>query len=239
MADVVASGLRLTPQPFETSIFGFAVRRLELQGGEDAAAVFDALKSHPARLVMCRIDADDARGADTLRALGFAEIEMLVSFERAIETVLEIPQFIAAGDATAAEACAQIARRAFRYDRFHADPVVPRNLADELKAAWARNNALGRADRCLLVRRNGEIIGFNQCRVVDDVAVIDLIAVAPEAQGQGLGRALINAALAAYRGRARRMRVGTQATNLPSVALYRGAGMTAVSSARTFHRWAR
>jgi ribosomal protein S18 acetylase RimI-like enzyme len=238
MPEVAGIGLRLTSQPFETSILGFAVQRLELQGGEDAATVAHALKSDPAKLVMCRIRADDLRDADTLRDLGFAEVEQLVTFAHDIETASEAPEFIVAGDAAAAEPCAEIARRAFRYDRFHADPVMPRSLADDLKAAWARNNALGRADRCLLVRRNGKVFGFSQCCLVDECAVIDFIAVAPEVQGQGLGRALVDASMATYRGRVRTIRVGTQAANLPSVALYRGVGMTVVSKACTFHRWA-
>ena len=69
--------------------------------------------------------------------------------------------------------------------------------------------------------------------------MIDLIAVTPEAQGQGLGRALVNASMAAYGARARRMRAGTQAANFPSLALYRGLGMHEVSRAITFHRWGR
>ncbi len=231
--------MRLARQPFESSICGFAVQRLELRCGQDPDTVAHVLKADPARLVMCRISAGNVRDAGLLRDLGFVEVEQLVTFEQDIGNESEAPEFISAGDASAAEACADIARRSFRYDRFHADPVMPRRLADEIKAAWARNNALGRADRCLVVCRNGGILGFSQCCIADGRAVIDLIAVTAEAQGQGLGRALVNASMAAYRARSRRMRAGTQAANFPSLALYRGLGMHEVSRAMTFHRWAR
>jgi ribosomal protein S18 acetylase RimI-like enzyme len=239
MSEVVERSLRLVPQPFESTILGFAVERLELQKSESIADIVQALKSSPARLVMCRIEAHDSEVGDRLRALGFNEVEQLVTFERDTEGSVNVPAFIAVGDADAADRCAEIARGAFRYDRFHADGGIAGHLADELKAMWAGNNARGRADRCLLARRNGDIVGFSQCLKGDEVAVIDLIAVAPEAQGHGVGRALVDASFAAYRGRVRTMRAGTQAANFPSLALYRSAGMTAIRTARTFHRWDR
>ena len=97
--------------------------------------VAHVLKADPARLVVCRISADNLRDSEILRDLGFVEVEQLVTFEREIGNESEALSSSAPEMQAAAEACADLARRSFRYDRFHADPVMPCRLADEIKAA--------------------------------------------------------------------------------------------------------
>lgn len=190
------------------------------------------------RLVSCRIDAAQDVLAGFLLNLGFDEIEQLATFESGGLSRREMPVGIRAGGSETAGACAEIAARSFAFDRFHADAHVSKSKADALKAAWADNNARGRADLNLVAFDDGEVVGFNQCILRDGVAVIDLIAVSANAQRRGFGRALVEAAFAAYQGKARRIRVGTQVSNRASMLLYQRCGMSQVGLSRTFHLWA-
>jgi ribosomal protein S18 acetylase RimI-like enzyme len=236
-----STSARLAELPFETEIFGYPVCRLDLSPGTSLPRreeIRAKILAKRCRLVSCRIDAEAEHLANGLIDLGFEEVEQLATFESAIPPKREMPTGITVAGAETADACAEIARQSFQFDRFHADSHIPKPQADAFKAAWAGNNARGRADVNLVAMRESEVVGFNQCLLRNGVAVIDLIAVSPKAQGQGLGRALVGAALAAYHGKALRMRVGTQVSNEPSIALYRRCGMVQVGLSRTFHLWA-
>jgi ribosomal protein S18 acetylase RimI-like enzyme len=113
--------------------------------------------------------------------------------------------------------------------------MIDNGAADESKRAWARNNLSGRGDAAFIAEFRGQVIGFNLCLRGEDWALIDLIAVAPEAQGLGLGKALVEAAIRHYAGVVPVMRVGTQITNEASMAIYAAKGFTKTNEMVTFH----
>lgn len=127
------------------------------------------------------------------------------------------------------EAVSGIAGSAFRYSRFHLDPLVPKHLADAIKSAWAANYFDGkRGDGMIVAERNGDVVGFLQLLwTAQNDLVIDLIGVDSRWQGKGIGKALIRHAATQGTGDGRlptRMIVGTQAANTPSVRLYESLG---------------
>jgi ribosomal protein S18 acetylase RimI-like enzyme len=79
------------------------------------------------------------------------------------------------------------------------------------------------------------VVGFNQLLRTGREAVIDLIAVAPTAQHQGYGKAMVAAGLRAYASHADTMRVGTQGSNRASLALYHTVGFTVLQEQLTYH----
>jgi ribosomal protein S18 acetylase RimI-like enzyme len=171
-----------------------------------------------------------------LREIGAREVERLLTFVRNLDrSRSKIPSGIDQATKEDAEGCAEVGRQAFRSDRFHRDRELNAAAADALKAAWMRNACLGRADRVLVARNSQRIIGANACLRYGDDVVIDLIGVLPEAQGRGIGRKLVDAALACYAGTAARMLVGTQLTNAASIALYRATGFSPLDEKITFH----
>jgi ribosomal protein S18 acetylase RimI-like enzyme len=172
----------------------------------------------------------------SLQHAGFRVIECLMTLSRNLEPQgRELPSGVTIATDRDAEGCASLAHHSFTTDRFHADPDIDDALADDLKGQWARNAVLGRADCVFVTREDDAITGFNACLLNGDTAVIDLIGVAPEHQERGLGRALTEAAIAHYSGRAARMHVGTQSCNVASLSLYQAAGFRPVSSALTLH----
>lgn len=133
----------------------------------------------------------------------------------------------------------EIAGSAFRFTRFHLDTAVPPALANQIKRAWAANYfAGGRGTALLLVEDAEGVCGFLQVLESADAAVIDLIAVAPRAAGQGHGSALVAALAAAplTSGQPpRRILVGSQAANLPAVRFYEKLGFRLEAATYVLH----
>lgn len=72
---------------------------------------------------------------------------------------------------------------------------------------------------------DGQIAGFVICHAVDEAYLLENVAVAPEAQGRGIGRALIGHAEAlAARAGVRRIRLYTHITMVENQTLYRRLG---------------
>lgn len=226
---------RAEPQAFETEVSGRPVVRLRAGAGPAPEA---PLKG--AWLVSCRTDEGDDAAAAALRAAGFAPVEILVTFERALRPGVPAHEPLSPPAPDARAAVISIARGAFAHDRFHADARVPRRIADSLKARWAENGLKGRNRAALTAPGpDGAPEGFVLIDLTDGGAagVIDLIAVAPARRGRGAGRRLVLGACAwAQAQGARVMRAGTQAENAASVRLYQACGFAPVRRQITFHR---
>lgn len=230
--------LDVKPQAFESDVFGAPVWRVELgeaaPDGRDLAEIVARAKGDGVALMSCRVPADDP-ASEVLRAAGFRKVERLVTLSRSLPASAQLPEGIIVADIGHAEQAAAIGQADFVYDRYHADKQIPRAVADEIKERWVRNGVSGRSDTALVAIDGDAVAGFNLCMRRREDAVIDLIGVASAYQGRGLGRRLVDAALAHYAGRANLMWVGTQDTNHASLAMYRGAGFTPQYESDTWH----
>jgi dTDP-4-amino-4,6-dideoxy-D-galactose acyltransferase len=131
-----------------------------------------------------------------------------------------------------------LARRSFKYSRFHTDPEFGTPLADEIKAAWVNNFFMGkRGDGILLIEEKGIPVAFLLVLKQSENWIIDLIATDPDFQRQGLARALLNAfeSTARHTACVNSLQVGTQIINLPSLKLYQQQGYHIKDSAYIFH----
>ncbi len=82
----------------------------------------------------------------------------------------------------------------------------------------------------------GGLVGYAGLRAVDRVGDVQTLAVAPAAQGRGLGRALLAELLAeAARRRCREVFLEVRADNAAALALYRGAGFDRVDVRRGYY----
>ena len=130
-----------------------------------------------------------------------------------------------------------IAESCFRYSRFHLDPRIPDELADRVKREWVRSYLERRRGVELLAAVDeGSPVGFLAVLERDGARLIDLVGVSAEAQGRGFGSALVAAFVARHAADGRRLLVGTQIANVPSLRLYSAHGFSVDSSAYVLHR---
>lgn len=228
MAESIAG---LTARPFESDHLGGPV--FDCSDPNHALEAVARARKAGAILVSCRTDGD----GEALAKAGFRQVETLVTFERSTEGVLAAEAYatVRAGGRDDIDACRSIASTALRYDRFHADPRIDDRKADGLKADWIENDLRGRADVTLVAETAGDVGGFCAMLLRPAFAVIDLIAVAPNHQGRGLGRAMVAAALDRYRGQVPSIQVGTQAANPQSLKFYQSVGFVEIRRANTWH----
>ncbi|MEW5728883.1 MAG: GNAT family N-acetyltransferase [Pseudomonadota bacterium] len=232
--------------PFETGILGLKAGRLGEPRCPDgppaavnravAAAVGYAV-DQGYQFLSCRVADGRPWVAEALESAGFRLVECLLTLERPVAAVAGEPQSgIRLATPSDAEAVGRVAEACFVDDRYHADPRIDDRAADRLKRLWAENDCRQRGDVVFVaVDDSGRVVGFHACLAPADAAVIDLIGVLPEAQGRGVGRRLVAAALNHYAGRRPVLRTGTQARNTGSLALYAAMGFRIVRSEFTFH----
>lgn len=194
----------------------------------------------PAGFYQTRVPVDDVRAVQRLSEAGFAVVDTTLTLGRAPAPGKAPPQ-VAHAKPEQRELVVEIARTAFRYSRFHLDPDVPDELANRIKADWIGSYFAGtRGEHLLVALADGQPAGFLAViRGEDDgrtLRTIDLIAVAPAAQGRGVARALTAAFVAEAAGVADEVRVGTQAANVPATRLYESLGFTLVEAQYVLHR---
>jgi dTDP-4-amino-4,6-dideoxy-D-galactose acyltransferase len=122
-------------------------------------------------------------------------------------------------------ALATIARTAHGDSRFWNDPHFAREHCAELYATWIRKAVQGQADAVFVATLGAQAVGYISCHArgvgPDAHAEIGLVAVAEAARGQGLGGALVRAALLWAQARGlTRTSVVTQGRNAAALRLY-------------------
>jgi ribosomal protein S18 acetylase RimI-like enzyme len=188
-----------------------------------------------------RVDAEDVEAVAALEAAGMRVVNVTATLgtdpARALpEARVEVRE---AGPEHH-DALAGLAARSFRHSRFHLDPEVPTETANRIKHDWVSSYVRGvRGDELLVALRGSEPVGF-LCGMDRDggdrrVRVIDLIGVAPEAQGAGAGTALVRAFHERAVGRCDAVEVGTQVANVPAMAFYERLGYVVTRAAYDLH----
>ncbi|MDA0266988.1 MAG: GNAT family N-acetyltransferase, partial [Cyanobacteria bacterium] len=130
-----------------------------------------------------------------------------------------------------------IAAQSFTVSRFHLDPQIPNAIANQIKAAWARNFFIGqRGDWMVVAVVQGKVAGFLQLlQSQANALILDLLAVDPNYRGQGLGRSMITYAAHHCLQSLRKIQVGTQVANIPALNLYKSLGFQVEQASYVLH----
>jgi len=216
------------------------VHRIVAAAVAPAGAVMLSALSGGAGFQYAKLPVAAVARANELENAGFRYVDTALQF--GMSAITTIPgnasgiRHAANGDRVAV---ADLARSSFVWSRFHQDPAVPADLANEIKASWAANYFSGmRGDHMIVAESGGRIVGFLQLLHAAGDLVIDLIAVAAEARGRGLAGAMIRHA-AQTCGTFGRLVVGTQAANAESVKVYQRLGFQLMTANLILHRHSR
>jgi dTDP-4-amino-4,6-dideoxy-D-galactose acyltransferase len=234
------SGWTITPDPWLGERLGKPAFRLSIAHGCNA----EALQAHLVQpgFYELRVPCDRVDWVERLTRLGFRLVDTHLLLELPTSKAhLESPmQPIDVAIAADHSGIVDLAKRAFRYSRFHLDPQISNTVAGQIKGDWMANCCdERRGDRVLVARQADQPIGFLAALLAQEsnhlVATIDLIAVDDQARGRGIGRSLVSAFMQTYRDQCSLFRVGTQVANLPALRLYQSLGFSIVRSQYLLH----
>lgn len=236
--------------PWDTAIFGYPVLQIgaievRADGAEGDFAPYErARDACGSDLASCRLAHGQLRESMLLEARGFRFIEMV--YQPELDALPErfpladTGLAITAGRESDLPELLDIAGTAFRNERFHVDPRLPLHLGDLRYQNWVRSTLGHPRQRLHVLREGGEIVAFFVTEKQDDgTCYWHLNAVAPKAQGRGIGRRAWQAMAAAARAEgAARVRTSIVARNHRVLNLYARLGFSFPPPAMTFH-WVR
>lgn len=222
--------------------------------------LFDALefraRDMAADVIVTRSDARDIHLVQALESCGFTTMDSITTLYREIgpsgkgdNNNSQISMCIRPSTRDDVEVICLIAECAFRQGHFQNDTRIEPSCARRMYAQWAANSCNGRSDVVLVAEQEGQpnrLCGFIACNLDEELVgvigkphgIIDLVAVAPEMQGRGVGRELVATALDWFSiAGAQGVEVGTQLANLAAIRTYQSAGFSCVAFAHTLHKW--
>jgi glycosyltransferase involved in cell wall biosynthesis/ribosomal protein S18 acetylase RimI-like enzyme len=222
---------------WDTEFWEFPVARVtkDRLSGDDAKKVAAWCDAGEVKCAFLLASADDGETAAAAEAVGFRPVDMRMTLERQSGSIEgdAHPVRIRPAEADDRDRVVGLARIAHRDSRFFFDRRFPPQRAAEFYERWA-DRGFDEDDRHLIVaERDGQIAGY--IVLADDPPRIDLIAVTDAARGNGVGSALVAAAVRRYP--ATPLRVVTQARNTQALRLYEKAGFRVLESEVWYHRW--
>ena len=238
--------VRLTTEPctvldWDTEFWGVRIARIEgdTLTADSAAQVDDWARQNEVDCLYFLARSDDARSAQAAEQAGFRLMDVRVELGRATggETSARAVRESRPEDVPALRA---IARENHRGTRFYADPRFPTARCDDLYDVWIERSCAGWADVVLVAEHESRPAGYVSCHLDPAGAggSIGLIAVAAAARQLGLGRTLVEGALAwcAARG-VPKVTVATQGRSVAALRLYERCGFRIESLRLWFHKW--
>ncbi len=242
--------------PWDTQMLGFTAARISAlyrSPGQAALTrqqelleqILQQARGAGVRYLMIRVPAGDMPAIEQLENLGFRMVDGILSFGRTLVDLIPARNatVVRAAEPRDVPALREIAGASFSIDRFHSDPAIGKEKADEVHRAWVDNACRGRADCVLVAARDGEVAGFTTLKLDGTaettlgmkVGVVELVASSPRVRRQGVAHALALSSLLWFRdagcGWAE---VGTQIANVHAVRVYQSAGFRLTTTSLTF-----
>ncbi len=118
-------------------------------------------------------------------------------------------------------------------------PVMTRAFSPQFGEAWTESQCLGvlaMPGSELMVARDGDLVGFALSRTIVGECELMLLAVAPESQQNGVGRALLSTMISNARSCGARMIFLEVRQGNPAITLYSFVGFAEVGRRRGYYR---
>ncbi|WP_321157875.1 dTDP-4-amino-4,6-dideoxy-D-galactose acyltransferase [Providencia stuartii] len=229
---------------WESEFFGLSTAKLDFTAPQAEMILESQLDDYA--ITQAKIRANETERLDELRRLGFSLVEgevdfaLTVGIENAyLNSDLRKKVRIEPAVTEDIPVLRQVAEQVFSQSRFRT-PWYREGDSGRFYALWIEKAVLGTFDHtCLLVKNvAGDILGFVSLRHLDDdTARIGLLAVMPNAHGQGVGRKLMSAAVVwCEQHKKRQLNVATQISNIAALNLYSRSGAAVASTAYWLYR---
>ncbi|MHC4416731.1 MAG: GNAT family N-acetyltransferase [Planctomycetota bacterium] len=241
----VLSQAGLVSDTWLSAQLGRAVHRLEIEGlatlgaQEAFAALAGPIEALAApAMVYAKVPPRAVGLGHALERAGFRLVDTNVTLERGRLAPARRGRDLAIRPARPEDErpVVSLARRSFRSSRFHLDPAIGDEIANEIKAQWVGNYFRGKRGNALVVAEvEKEIAGFLLAlEAPDGAVVVDLVATDEEHRGRGIAGDMTRLAQEQFLD-ASRLRVGTQIANGPALRAYERLGFAVAGAAYVFH----
>ncbi|MCW5978478.1 MAG: GNAT family N-acetyltransferase [Bryobacteraceae bacterium] len=205
------------------------------------AIVLDECREAGIRHLSARVDTADLTTIHALEEAGFELIDGIQTFALSLNAHhAPLPSGTRLFEPGDLPEVLDIGRTAFIYDRFHADPSLSPDVADQVNENWTRNCCLGiAADAVVVAEEDGRVASYVTCRAdrEKDHGIIILVATAEWARGRGAARRASSAALHWFSAQGlATVEVGTQLRNIPAARLYESLGFRLTRTSLTFRK---
>jgi ribosomal protein S18 acetylase RimI-like enzyme len=176
-----------------------------------------------------------------LREEGYYKVETLVSFENNLKKKAGNRKAPVRGFRKSdTPFLVSIGKNSFLNSHYYMDKNLSKRKIDLLKAEWIKNDCEGRADYIFVAEDNCEIAGFCFLLRKDNALIIDLIAVSEKHRRKSIGSNLISKAISfSIKKGFKKIIVGTQQHNIPSINFYKENGFNQKKLEYTFHKYLR
>jgi len=236
-----------SPLAWDSEQFGFPAARIDLLLARGDYHTATAIKSQlltealeecgekGVRHVTARADAAAFSSIHAFERAGFQTIDQILTFGIRLDGAPALQHrswnHVGLFHPKHLDGVLAIARTAYRFDRFHADPSLPAGVADRLHEAWMRNSCLhGGADAVFVATVEDKVASYVTVKLDRGapgawLATIVLVATADWARGRGMAREATLASLDWCREQGvAAVQVGTQLRNVAASRLYENCG---------------
>ena len=235
--------------PWDTNFFGFRIARvvghqLDPQRTHD---ILEWCKTQEIRCVYFLADSDHPSTVRLAEDNGFRQVDIRVTLQCDMRDRRAMYRNDSSEVANLRTALSKdiptlqaIAGASHTDTRFYADPLFPRQSCQALYETWIKGSCEGDADVVLVAELEEQPVGYVSCHLFSNSShgQIGLVGVASQAQGRGVGRALIECSLDWFAEQeVELVRIVTQGHNVPSQRLYQQCGFLSYSVQLWYHKW--
>lgn len=232
------------PLPWDTDFFGVNIATLHPSRINETIASHALAQCRKAKIgcLYYRCDCHDPVSVALAERHGFHFVDIRMTFERRIEKQARTPlkgYSIRPARRSDVPQLKKIAAGSYVYSRYFFDRRFPDAICAKFYANWIEKSVRGYSDAVLVAAKGSKVLGYISCSMrAGSKAGIDLVSVAPGAEGAGVGKALVRASLdwADARG-AGTMEVVTQGRNYAAQRLYQGCGFKTRKLELWYHKW--
>ncbi len=182
-----------------------------------------------------RVNASYFPTIHALEDAGFKLVDGYLELECEVKEGESLPTNVRKAKNEDLEQLQAIAARSFSKTRFYNDPLIKKSQGDKIYSEWIKNSILGKmADMVLVWEEGKSLLGFVTIRKNGNLT---LISVSKNAQGKGIGKLLVKAALNQFKKWGiSKSTIETQMTNISALRAYQSCGYKIADSYLTF-RW--
>lgn len=234
--------------PWDTAFFGRRIARIN--GHQlDEQRLRQILAWCSARQIECLYFLAEAHDPHTVRLaeehrFRFVDIRLTLQAQLGKQTAQAEPpasgMTVRLCQAADLPALRQIARSAYTDSRYYADDCFTEEQRSAFYETWITKSCEGYADAVLVAEEARQVLGYVSCSLTPGKpsGQIGLVGVASDAQGRGVGRLLLDAALRWFGEHgAQEVVVVTQGRNVPAQRLYQRSGFVTMSVQLWYHKW--